>query len=203
MRTSVIALLCVLILISPVVAKQYGPATFTDSGITVEATISGPDMWSAPFDEVVSLSLSVAPALEDVLSVNVTEVTLSINRYTASSGYAPIAAETVVLGSPATGTDAVNLTVEVELEGVSNSPDCYFAIAVRGSYFDGNSTVEFLATSPDDLIGPFAVAPGLSSPVSQVGIVVTVIFGVLVVLGAYGVKKAKSPPSRPRGLLDE
>ncbi len=186
----------------PITALQYGPRELDHDPFHITVSITGPDAWLSPFDERVTVNVTVEAMEPSVTQVNITEITVSITRSTGTD-YAPIAADTVSPTIPASGATRISVVVHARLTGSISGPENYFAVSVHGRFANDTGTYSYTAISPDDFIGPFAITPGASATVTYVGIAVIAIFSLVVVLGAYGVKKSRAPPKKRHTLLDE
>lgn len=202
MKRLVIVPLIILLLPMPILATTYEPTTYTNDGIAVTVSLQADTPWSAPFNEVVNVTIGVAPLAESVQEVNITSISVIVNSKEADgSDYLIIAAEENT-GTPlATGTSYANYSIEMTLAGVSHGLECYFALMVTGNYKNATYQEFFQSLSPDALIGPFVVSASIQSPIVWVGLIVLAVAGLVFVAGIYGVKKSRKR-SRRRRLED-
>ncbi|MHA1902347.1 MAG: hypothetical protein ACXADL_02860 [Candidatus Thorarchaeota archaeon] len=203
-RKSLLAILVVFVLITPVSAVSFERTSFIHDGVEVFVEISADVPWSSPFTaNEANLTLSVVPQTSNVSHVNISEVSLIVNKYDSSDDtYQLISAESN-FGSPlVTGNAFVNYSTTFEVTGNSAGAESYFALLVVGNYRNGSSVTYFQAVSQEGLIGPFAIRSSLQSPIVYVGILLFVFFTFVIIAGLYGVKKSRSPVRRRR-LLDD
>ncbi|MHA1772483.1 MAG: hypothetical protein ACTSYL_12710 [Candidatus Thorarchaeota archaeon] len=198
-----LVILLLSVFISPVSAVTYPPATFTESDTSVTLRLSTADLIASPFDIDVHANITVEPVREDIAQINVTSITLMITKDNGDNNFGLLAADTVTFSHGQVGTKSVNITTDFALSGTGTGTRCFFALSVDGVFTNSTGNYTFRAVSSEDLVGPFNIAPGLSSPITQVGIVVIVISVICIAAGSYGVKKAKAPVPKKRGLLDE
>lgn len=191
------------VFISPVAAINYSPVTFTESDVSATIRISAPDLIASPFNINVHTDITIKPAQENISKINVTSITLMITKDNGANNFGLLAADTVSFAPGQVGTTSINMTVDFELSGTGTGTECFFALSVEGMITNSTGNYTFRAISPENLAGPFNIAPGFSSPITQVGIVVIIISVICIAAGAYGVKKAKAPVPKRRGLLDE
>ncbi len=184
-------------------AVTYAPSTFADDGVQVDVEIESPERWNAPFEEDVNVTLGITPQASVYVNISVTQVVVALQEQEADGSYTLLAADSYSPPSPVTGIDHVNLTHEFVLTGSGNGLECYFSLTVVGYYYNETGITPFSASSPNDLVGPLTVIPGISSPQSLVGIVVIAAFVVVFVLGAYGVKKSRSTYRGRDSLTDQ
>lgn len=196
----VVYALVLLILPGTALAATYGPTSYTADGVQVFVQIEGPETWTSPFGEDVEVELGVTPFDSTYVNVSVTQVVIALQSRETGGSYSLLAADTFLPSSPATGAIHVNLTREFFLSGSGNGLECYFSLTVVGYYHNGTGSTAFSASSPDNLVGPFIVLPSISSPQSLVGIVAIAAFVLVVVLGAYGVKRSRSTSGRRKSL---
>lgn len=200
----IICLLCLLLLLPiPSNAVVFENASFVSAGVEVFVDIEASTPWSAPFSQHVNLTLSVVPQMQSVSEVNITSISLIVNREEADgSGYSLIAADTDS-GTPlATGNEYANYSKQLTLSSSTGGLNCYFAILVSGIYSNVTNQEYFQALSPENLVGPFAISISIISPQSWVGLIVIAISTVVFAAGIYGVKKSRTRAKR-HSLLDE
>ncbi len=200
LTTSVLALLVFPVTLLAIV---FDPSTFADDGVQVDVEIESPERWNAPFEEEVNVALGITPQVSVYVNISVTQVVVALQKREADGSYTLLAADSYSPPSPITGIAHVNLTNDFVLSGSGNGLECYFSVTVVGYYYNETGITPFSASSPDDLIGPLTVIPGISSPQSWVGIIVITAFVVVFVLGAYGVKKSRSPSRRRDSLTEQ
>jgi hypothetical protein len=199
-----LAILVVLTLFTPVSAVSFERVSFAHDGVEVFVEISADVPWSSPFTaNKANLTLSVVPQTSNVSHINITEVSLIVNKYYSSDDtYQLISAESN-FGSPlVTGTEYANYSTTFEITGNSAGAESYFALLVVGNFRNGSSVIYFQAVSQENLIGPFAILSSIQSPLVYVGIFLFGFFTLVIVAGLYGVKKSRSPVRRRR-LLDD
>lgn len=197
------ARILILFVVMPCSAAEYGPASFTCDGVNVIVAVTADTPWESPFTEEVGLTVGITPQLPGVTQVNVTEVSVSVNRYDSGSAtFVLVAAKSRVFSSPVTGSDHANFTTSLLLSGTISGAECYFALAVSGEYTNGTHVIQFLSTSSENLVGPFVISVSVGSPLFVIGLVMMGLFSAIVVLGVFGVKKSQGPAHR-RHRLDE
>ena len=201
---SAVSVALILVLLLPLASGvEYEAVEYTDGSMRVSLQISADTPWVAPFSESVSISVNVTPLASAVQEVNVSRISLIVNRLEADqSGYVLVSAENVQ-GSPlATGLENVSYQRNLTLSGAKYGDNCYFALLVAGSYQNGTELHYFEAASSDDLIGPFSISASIVTPQVWVGIIVLIGAFAFFACGAYGVKKARSEKKKPK-LLEE
>ncbi|MFW9920694.1 MAG: hypothetical protein ACFFED_13905 [Candidatus Thorarchaeota archaeon] len=202
MKRSFVALLLVLLLPTPVLGVTFDPTTYVDDGVAVTVYIQANTPWSAPFNEIVNVSVGVAPLAAAILEVNITSIELIVASEEADGSDFLIIDSADRSGTPlATGTSYANYSTSLQLSGTSHGLDCYFAIMVSGNYGNGTYQDFFQALSPDTLAGPFIISASIQSPIVWVGLIILGVSGVIFVAGIYGVKKSRKR-SRRRHLED-
>jgi FlaG/FlaF family flagellin (archaellin) len=202
-RSAVSVALILVLLLPSVSGVEYEAVEYIDGSMRVSVQISADTPWVAPFSESVSISVNVTPPGSAVQEVNVSRISLIVNRLEADqSGYVLVSAENVQ-GSPlATGLENTTYKTNLTLSGDKYGDNCYFALLVAGSYRNGTELHYFEAVSPDDLIGPFSISASIVTPQVWVGIVVLLGAFAFFACGAYGVKKSRSEKKRSK-LLEE
>jgi len=195
------ASILIFLVVVPCSAADYGPASFTSDGVTIIAGVTAGTPWESPFAKEVVLTVGVTPQLSGVTQVNVTEVSISINRYDSSSAtFILVAARSKAFPSPVTGSDHANFTSSLLLSGTTSGAECYFALAVSGDYTNGTDVIHFLSTSSENLIGPFVISVGAASPLFIVGLAMMGLFSAVMVLGVLAVKKSQGLAHQKRRL---
>ena len=150
MKQIIPLILLVLLLPVPTAAFAYNPVSYSSEGVTVTVNLNANEAWSAPFTETVNVSIGVTPEASSVLSVNITSVSVIINRKEADqTGYLLMDLDDKT-GSPlASGVSFANYSNQFTLRGTESGTECYFAIMVSGSYSNGTHSEYFQALSPD------------------------------------------------------
>jgi hypothetical protein len=197
-------LLCLVLLFPvPVQAVVYEPASYLNDGVVVNVSLQAATPWTAPFVEAVEMNVSVVPAAMNLIHVNITRVSIIVNRADPDElEYSLIAAEEKS-GSPlSSGVAYANYTGSFEINGQLNGLECYFAIIVSGSYFNTTGAYYFQAMSPENLVGPFTIGSSLATPTNLVGLAVIGISSLICVAGVFGVKRSRTRVRR-KSLLDE
>ncbi len=191
------------LLVLPTSAITYAPATYSTTDVDVVVQITAPDLITSPFNVNIHANMSIEAAKADISQVNVTEVTLMMIKDIGDNTFGLLTADSVEFPGGQVGSPGVNIIRNFTLAGTGTGTRCFFALSVKGTFTNSTGNFSFRADSPQDFIGPFNVPPGMSSPITQVGIAVIIISAICVGAGVYGVKKAKAPAPRRKGLLDE
>ncbi len=199
-----LSVILLMILMTPVRATSYAPVTFEGDGVRVIVILTANTPWSSPFSEHVSVNLTVEPLADGVIQTNISSVVIGVNhRTTPGSGFLLMAVDSKQLSPPVTGTTAATFSGTFTLSGNTAGDDCYFAISVAGVYVNGSGTYHYETTSNESLIGPFIVSATIGTPQVLVGLVFTLVFIAVIVLGAIGVRRSRAPPKKPYRLLEE
>ncbi len=194
----------VMVMVVPVRALSFEPATFYDQGIEVTAEVSASVPWTSPFSEDVELTLTVRPNRSDVVQVNITEVTLSVNRRVDNTtSFMLVVASTHGLSEPVTGTSQAQYSSSFHLSGTTAAPMCYFGVSVCGTYSNGTHVFEYEVFSNQSLVGPFEISASLATPQVLVGLGISLAFIVVLVVGLLSLKRSRAGPKRRRRLLEE
>ncbi len=200
----VICLLAILLLVPiPTSAVVFDSVSYVSSEVQVDVEIQATTPWSSPFTESVNVSIGVVPQINGVTQTNITSVSIILYRVEVDdTGYILITAEEE-MGTPLVeGESYANYTNEFILSGASGGLNCFFSILVRGTYSNVTTRQTFQALSQEDLVGPFAIATGISSPVFYVGLIVIAVSTIVIAAGVYGVKKSRTRIKR-RSLMDD
>ena len=196
-------LVLLLFLPIPTSAVIYETASYENDGVMVYVDVQANTPWTSPFVEKANLTISVVPQIDNSAQINITSVSLIVNRMEVDeSGYSLVSAEVITDSPLATGVDHANYTHEFTMSGTSGGLDCYFAILVTGVYSNITDQHFFQALSPENLVGPFIIYVGIASPIAYVGLIVIGLAGIIFIAGVYGVKKSRKR-TRRKSLLDE
>jgi len=200
----VLALCLVLILlIIPVHAVDFGEASFTEDDVQVTVWITANTPWDSPFSEEVNISLQVAPLAENITTITITDVVLTVQRSDPDGlTYALVSVQIEEFSPAMSGTEYAAASASMILDGSLTGTDCYFAVVVEGTYSNSTVEVPFQASSPENLVGPFAIAAGLASPQLIVGLVIIAAATLCIIAGSYATKCPRRGASR-RKLLEE
>ncbi len=200
----VVAIALMLLLILPSASGvEYETKEFIDDSIRVSVQLAADTPWVAPFSETVSIAVNVSPMSSALQQVNVSRISIVVNRLeTDQSGYVLVSAENVQ-GSPLkTGIESASYQTNITMIGDKFGESCYFALLIAGSYLNGTALHYFEAASPEDLIGPFSISASIATPQVWVGIIVLAGAFAFFACAAYGVKKSRSQKKKTK-LLEE
>lgn len=194
----------VLLLLLPVSSgMDYEAVEYTDDSINVSVQASASTPWVAPFSEQVELTVNVTPLTSAVQEVNLSRISLIVNKLEADeSGYVLVSAENIQDSPLATGVNHVTYQANLTVGGDKYGDNCYFALLIAGSYYNSTELHYFEAASPDNLIGPFSISASLVTPQVWVGIIVLAGAFAFFACGAYGVKTSRSPKKNSKLLED-
>ena len=195
--------LVILFIVTPVGAVSYEQVSFVDDNVEVFVKISADTPWSSPFSEIVNISIDVVPQDLNVLQVNISRVSLIVNRAEADqSGFVLITLEYETNVNIVSANEYANYTNTFTVSAASTGMDCYFTILVEGSYYNGTHQTFFQSLAPDDLVGPFLISSSIATPTVWVGLLVLAVAGFIFIGGIFGVKKSRSRVRR-KSLMDE
>ena len=188
---------------APTSAVVFDSVSFVSSGVQVDVQIEANTPWRSPFTESVNVSIGVTPQISGVVQTNITGVSIILHRLEVDeTGYLLITAEEEMDSPLVEGGTSANYTNEFILSGASGGLECYFSILIRGVYSNVTTRQSFQALSQENLIGPFAIATDISSPVAWVGLIVIAVSSIIFAAGVYGVKKSRTHRRR-RSLMDD
>ena len=195
--------LLLLVIATPVAGVSYDRVSFIDGDTEFFVGITANTPWRSPFSDTVNVSVDVVPNIDNVLSVNITRVTLIVHRAEAdASGYVLIALEKDDSANIVSTNPYANYTNSFSVSSSATGMDCYFKLVVEGSYGNGTHLFNFQSESPDDLVGPFTISASIETPTVWVGLLVFGVSGLVFIAGMYGVKKSRSRVRR-KSLLDD
>ncbi|NWF95797.1 MAG: hypothetical protein HXY34_06610 [Candidatus Thorarchaeota archaeon] len=198
---SVIVLACLIICV-PVRAIEFPVASYTDDWIVVDVHLSAPDHVETSIPINVTVVIGLVPLSSGVTQINITEVAISIHRAEKGGGFT-LAGIGVDRTLETFNHDHANISRVIRMTATLSGMVCYFAVSVSGTYRNGTDSSLFSCSSNENLIGPFSVYQGLTSPQSLVGLAMTVVFIAAIVLGACGIRKSRRGTRQRRSLLDE
>lgn len=202
-RVAGLVLVSLLILTPSVSAVTYGPVSFVDDGIQVDVRILASTPWQSPFTEPVNVTLGIVPQADDVTQVSVSRVIVSVHRTESDNSFTLIAAHSTDYENESFAGPVANITVDTYLSGSLSGGVCHFAVYVSGTFWNGTGTVNYEAASKENFIGPFSIAPSVSSPQSLVGIALMGLSALILTAGIWGVKKSRAERRKYRPLLEE
>ncbi len=202
-RLAALVLVSLLMLVPFVSAAAYGPASFADGGIQVDVRILASTPWQSPFTEPVNVSLGIIPQTDGVSEVNVSQVIISVHRVESDSTFTLVAADATDFENASFTGAFANITVDTSLSGSLSGVECYFAVYVSGTFWNGTDVVNYEAASEEDFIGPFSITPSTQSAQFLVGIALMGLSALIMTAGIWGVKKSRSERRRHRPLLEE
>jgi hypothetical protein len=78
--------------------------------------------------------------------------------------------------------------------------ECFFSLAVSGTYMNDTDAFPFQSRSAENLLGPLATFMSITSPVFTVGIVMMGLLAVVLVLGVMGIRKSRGAMVRKRTI---
>jgi hypothetical protein len=185
----------------PVSAVTFDAASYTQDAVHVSAVVQAQVPWESPFTRTINLSIAVAPQLENITSVSITEVLVSIHAEEPGGDYLLLTSRNYVLPEPVTDEANATTSLTVELSGTGTGDVCYFGISVEGSYSNSTGTFAYSTISPEDLVGPFVISLSVASPQFLVGLGFIIFFLVITGLGVTAVRRIRSSPKR-RPLLE-
>ncbi len=195
--------LMLVILIIPVHAVDFTEASFTEDDVQTTVWITANTPWYGPFSEEVNISLQVASLAENITTITVTEIVLTVHRTDPGGSTYTLVSVQIKEFSPAlSGTEYAAASASMILDGSRTGTDCYFAVTVEGTYSNSTVEVPFQVSSPENFIGPFVIAAGLASPQLIVGLVIIAAATLCIIAGAYATKCPGRGSSR-RKLLEE
>ncbi len=201
-RVLTLCLLLVL-LIMPAHAVDFAEASFTEDDVQVTVWITANTPWYSPFSEEVNISLQVAPLAENITTITITEIVLTVQRGDPGGSMYTLVSVQIEEFSPAmSGAEYAAASASMILDGSITGTDCYFAVAVEGTYSNSTVEVPFQVSSPENFVGPFVIAAGLASPQLIVGLVIIAAATLCIIAGAYATKCPGRGSSR-RKLLEE
>jgi len=195
--------LVVVLLIVPVHAIDFTEASFTEDDVQVTVWITANTPWYGPFSEEVNISLQVASLAENITTITITEIVLTVQRSDpGGSAYTLVSVQIEEFSPAISGTEYAAASASMILDGSLTGTDCYFAVVVKGTYSNSTVEVPFQVSSPENFIGPFVIAAGLASPQLVVGLVIIAAATLCIIAGAYATKCPGRGSSR-RKLLEE
>ncbi|MHA1909157.1 MAG: hypothetical protein ACW98Y_17815, partial [Candidatus Thorarchaeota archaeon] len=200
----IICLLAILLLIpTPTSAVAFDSVSYVSSDVRVDVQMEANTPWSSPFTESVNVTIGVTPLLSGITQTNITSVSLVLHRVEVDdTGYFLISLEEDT-GTPLVeGESYANYTNEFSLTGAAGGLECYFSLLVRGVFSNATFQKNFQALGEENLVGPFVISTGISSPVAWVGLIVIAVSSVVFVAGVYGVKASRTRKRR-RTLMDD
>jgi hypothetical protein len=191
------------LLIVPVHAVDFTEASFTEDDVQVTVWITANTPWYGPFSEEVNISLQVASLAENITTITITEIVLTVQRSDpGGSMYALVSVQSKAFSPAMSGTEYAAASASMILDGSLTGSDCYFAVVVEGTYSNSTVEVPFQVSSPENLVGPFAIAAGVASPQLVVGLVIIAAATLCIIAGFYATKCPGRGSSR-RKLLEE
>jgi hypothetical protein len=202
-RTAALVLLIVSSAAAHASAYDYAPAHYVSNSVSVDVRISAAQSWQSPFTELIGLVLGIVPQAPAVTQVNISQVVLSVHRLEPDETYILVAAASSDIGQGVFDAGVANISSQVTLSGSISGSNCYFAVLVVGSYWNGTHAAVFNSISSENLVGPFSITPSITSPQSLVGIALVGGFSLLLIAGAYGLRKARSRTRRWKPLLEQ
>jgi hypothetical protein len=201
MRKAMPLLLVALFLVTPVAALDLEEKAFSDDGVIVYARASADVPWEAPFNEDVSVSVSVWPSIENVTWTRIASIIVIVHSGD-DSGFSVLASDDYDFSTHPEGGSHVNASASLKLTGASIGSPSYFAISVVGQYGNATDTFSYSASSSEDFLGPFSISYSPTSPQFLIGLVMVIVFALVIVLGMWGVSLSRKPPKRD-ALLKE
>ncbi|MCK4279125.1 MAG: hypothetical protein KAW94_00970 [Candidatus Thorarchaeota archaeon] len=191
------------LLIIPVHAVDFTEASFTEDDVQVTIWITADTPWYSPFSEKVNISLQVAPLAENITTITITEIVVTVQRSDPDGlTYALVSAQSEEFSPAMSGTEYAEASASMILDGSLAGTDCYFAVVVEGTYSNSTVEVSFRVFSPENLIGPFVIAAGLASPQLIVGLAIMAAATLSIIAGLYAMKRSERGSSRKK-LLEE
>ncbi len=195
--------LMLVLLIVPIHAVDFTEASFTEDDVQVTVWITANTPWYGPFSEEVNISLQVASLAENITTITITEIVLTVQRSDpGGSTYALVSVQSKAFSPAMSGTEYAAASASMILDGSLTGSDCYFAVVVEGTYSNSTVEVPFQVSSPENLVGPFAIAAGVASPQLVVGLVIIAAATLCIIAGFYATKCPGRGSSR-RKLLEE
>lgn len=193
----------VLFVFTQVGAVSYERVSYVNDNVEVFVEITANTPWSSPYSETVNVSIDVVPNIENVLGVNITSMTLIVHRAEPDgSSYILINIEKDDSANIVSPNPYANYTNSFTVSERSTGTECYFKLVVEGRYGNGTHFFDFQSMSPDDLVGPFAISPSITTPTVWVGLLVLGVAGIIFIAGIKGIKKSRSRVRR-KSLLDD
>ncbi len=203
MKRLLLSIIIISFLISPSLAVDFPTSRFTENGVTIYARATADTPWNSPFTESVTLSLSVEPNDPDTISVNVTDVLLTLHsRNPTGPGFSLIDAKTRTFTTPLSGSKYINYTGDFTLSSSMTGERCYFGVTVQGVYSNTTIQREFLIASNESFIGPFLILASLATPQVYVGLLIGIFASAVIIMGIVVVKRNRSLSKRRRLLTD-
>jgi len=195
--------LMLVLLIRPVHAVDFTEASFIEDDVQVTVWITANTPWQSPFSEEVNISLQVSPLAENITTITVTGIVLTVQRSDPDGlTYALVSVQIEEFSPAISGIEYAAASVSMILDGSITGTDCYFAVVVEGTYSNSTVEVPFQVSSPDNFVGPFAIAAGLASPQLLVGLVIIAAATLCIIAGFYAMRRSGRRFSR-RKLLEE
>jgi len=201
MKRAIVVSTLFLLLVVPSTGIVFGPVSYYADSVKVTVQLTADTPWQSPFTEGVEISLGIAPLSDNITQVNITEVIVSVHSYDSGSGsFSLVCAGSREFSTPVMGVTTANVTTSFLLLGMGTGADCYFSLAVSGAYKNSTGVFSFQSRSSENLLGPFAISLGITSPLFIVGIVMMALFAVVLVLGLIGIKKSRGAVVRRRTI---
>jgi len=192
-----------ILLIIPVHAVDFTEASFTEDNVQVTVWITANTPWHSPFSEEVNISLQVVPLAENITAIVITEIVLTVQKSDSDGlAYSLVSVQIEEFSPAISGTEYAAASVSMILDGSLTGTDCYFAVLVEGTYSNSTVEVPFQVSSPENFVGPFAIAAGLASPQLIVGLVIIAAATLSIIAGFHAMRRSGRGSSR-RKLLEE
>jgi hypothetical protein len=118
------------------------------------------------------------------------------------SSFSLIASDDYDFSTPPEGVTHVNASVAVTLTGGSIGSHSYFAVSVVGQYGNATDSFSYIASSAENLLGPFSISHSPTSPQFLFGLAMIIAFALVIVLGMLGVSRSRKRLTR-EALLKE
>ena len=136
-----------------------------------------------------------------ITQINITEAIVSVQSYDLrSGGYSLVCAGSRAFSTPVTGVTTANATTSLLLLGMGTGVECFFSLAVSGTYMNDTDAFPFQSRSAENLLGPLAIFMSITSLVFIVGIVMMGLLAVVLVLGVMGIRKSRGAMVRKRTI---
>ncbi|MBD3408299.1 MAG: hypothetical protein GF411_19405 [Candidatus Lokiarchaeota archaeon] len=205
MKRIILSVIFLTMLLTPVAAVDFGPNKHIDNetGATVRVTISADTPFVTPYTEEIEIDLSIEFNQTDITQLNISEIAVSIQKYQPNlDSYTPIGFGINAYEPEIFSTYFGNITDTIELSESISAVECYFAITLVGSFTNGSDVHSFEIMTSNDFLGPFTISPGSGTAEFIVGAVLILITVIVMVAGAYVVKKSKEPVRKRASIED-
>ncbi|NHJ14291.1 MAG: hypothetical protein EAX95_11480 [Candidatus Thorarchaeota archaeon] len=202
MRRLLIILVLSLLFVQPTSAYAFNPASYTQNGLQIVASVEAALHWESPFNEEINISVTVISQLENITETTLSDVLVTVHSTNTGEGYLLLASKTYSLPSPVVGSENVSTLATLSISGSGTGDVCYFGISVEGTFTNATGTYGFSTISPENLIGPFGISLSITSPQFLVGLGFIIFFLVVTAVGVTAARRTRIKPRR-RPLLQE